>query len=169
MTETLTHRPVNARRFRRTLAQHASGVVVVTARGADGEPVGLTATSFSSVSLDPPLVSFSIDRSSATWPALARADLFAVNLLAGHQSEVAARFARKGVDRFAVPTAWHPGPGGVPLLEEVTAQLLAVPHGIVEIGDHNLVVGLVVGTRDGHGGAPLLYHHGRFGRFIPHP
>ncbi|SEG91175.1 NADH-FMN oxidoreductase RutF, flavin reductase (DIM6/NTAB) family [Thermomonospora echinospora] len=169
MTETLTHRPVNAKRFRRTLARHAAGVVVVTARSADGRPVGLTATSFSSVSLDPPLVSFYVDRSSTTWPDLAQADLFAVNLLAGHQAEVADRFARKDIDRFAVPTAWYPGPGGVPLLEEVTAQLLAVPHGTVEIGDHHLVVGLVIGTRDGHGGTPLVYHHGRFGRFIPHP
>ncbi|MBA9002895.1 flavin reductase family protein [Thermomonospora cellulosilytica] len=168
MTETLTHSPVDTRRFRRALALHASGVVVVTARNAAGDPVGLTATSFSSVSLDPPLVSFYVAKSSATRPDLAQAEVFAVNLLAAHQVDVAARFARKDVDRFAVPTAWHPGPAGVPLLEEVTAHLLAVPYTTGEIGDHHLVVGLVIGTRTGHGGTPLLYHHGRFGRFLPY-
>ncbi|HEX2313985.1 MAG TPA: flavin reductase family protein [Thermomonospora sp.] len=161
MTETLVHRPVDQKRFRRTLALHATGVVVVTAR-VDGRPVGLTATSFAPVSQDPPLVSFSADRSSATWPDLAQADLFAVNLLAGHQAVIADRFARNDIDRFAVPTAWHSGPAGVPLLEEVTAHLLAVPHGTVEIGDHTLVVGLVIGTRTGHGSAPLVYHDGKF-------
>ncbi|REE96765.1 flavin reductase family protein [Thermomonospora umbrina] len=168
MTEMLTHRPVDQKRFRRTLALHASGVVVVTARVGD-RPIGLTATSFSSVSLDPPLVSFYVDNSSTTWGDLAKADLFAINLLAGHQAEVADRFARRGIDRFAIPTAWRSGPGGVPLLEEVTAHLLAVPHGTVEIGDHHLMVGLVIGTKNGHGGTPLVYHHGRFGRFIPYP
>ncbi|TNY36554.1 flavin reductase family protein [Thermomonospora catenispora] len=169
MTRTLTHQPVDARRFRRTLALHASGVVVVTARNAEGTPVGLTATSFSSVSLDPPLISFYVAASSTTWPDLSQAEVFAVNLLAAHQPDVAARFAQKGIDRFAAPTAWRPGPLGVPLLEDVVAHLLAVPYTTATIGDHHLVVGLVVGTRNGHGGAPLLYHHGRFGRFIPYP
>lgn len=168
MTRAVTHQPVDARRFRRTLALHASGVVVVTARGAAGSPVGLTATSFSSVSLDPPLVSFYIAASSTTWPDLSQAEVFAINLLAAHQADVAARFAQKGIDRFAAPTAWHPGPLGVPLLEEVVAHLLATPYATTTIGDHHLVVGLVVGTRTGHGGTPLLYHHGRFGRFIPY-
>lgn len=161
-------RGVDAATFRRTLAVHAAGVVVITAR-VDGAPVGLTATSFTSVSLAPPLVSFCVDRSSGTWARLRAADRFAVNVLAGHQGEVAARFARRGVDRFAVPTAWRPGPDGLPLLEEVAAHLIAEPHGTVELGDHILVAGLVVDASTGSGGGPLLYHHGRFGRFVPHP
>ncbi|MDH2427746.1 flavin reductase family protein [Sphaerisporangium sp. TRM90804] len=168
MTETLPERAVDGDRFRRALAHHAAGVVVVTA-GSQGVPVGLTATSFSSVSLAPPLVSFYVDQASTTWPRLRQADGFAVNVLAGDQADVAARFARKGVDRFAAPTRWTPGADGVPLLDGVCAHLLCAPHATIEIGDHILVVGLVTGTLIGTAGRPLLYHQGRFGRFTPHP
>ncbi|MEV7009804.1 flavin reductase family protein [Streptosporangium sp. NPDC051022] len=167
MTETLPAPPVDAERFRQALAVHAAGVVVITAQ-VRGVPVGLTATSFSSVSLVPPLVSFYVDQSSTTWPSLRQADHFAVNVLASDQAELAARFARKGVDRFAAPTEWRPGPLGVPLLDGVSAQLVCAPHSTVDIGDHVLVVGLVTDTNLLPGGRPLLYHQGRFGRFIPH-
>jgi flavin reductase (DIM6/NTAB) family NADH-FMN oxidoreductase RutF len=168
MTETLSERAVDNEGFRRALAVHAAGVVVVTAQ-TEGVPVGLTATSFSSVSLNPPLVSFYVDQSSTTWPWLRQAGTFAVNVLAGDQAELASRFARKGVDRFAEPTRWVPGPEGVPLLGGVSAHLVCAPHTTVEIGDHILVVGLVTGTGIGAAGRPLLYHQGRFGRFTPHP
>ncbi len=168
MTETLSGRAVDAERFRQALAVHAAGVVVVTAQ-VEGMPVGLTATSFSSVSLAPPLVSFYVDQSSTTWPWLRQADHFAVNVLASDQAEVASRFARKGVDRFAAPTSWTPGHLGVPLLEGVSAHLICAPHSTVDIGDHVLVVGLVIETGLEPGGRPLLYHQGRFGRFTPHP
>jgi flavin reductase (DIM6/NTAB) family NADH-FMN oxidoreductase RutF len=142
--------------------------VVVTAN-AEGVPVGLTATSFSSVSLSPPLVSFYVDRSSATWPWLRLAGRFAVNVLAGDQPDLAARFARKGIDRFAEPTRWRPGAGGAPLLDGVSAHLLCAPHTTVDLGDHVLVVGLVTEVSTVRGGRPLLYHQGRFGRFLPTP
>ncbi|MFB9883733.1 flavin reductase family protein [Planobispora siamensis] len=159
---------VDAEGYRRALAVHAAGVVVVTAQ-TEGVPVGLTATSFSSVSLDPPLVSFYVDRSSTTWPWLSRADRFAVNILTADQADLAARFARKGVDRFAAPTRWRPGTLGTPLLSDVSANLVCTPHSTIEIGDHFLVVGLVNETRLGPATRPLLYHRGRFGRFLPHP
>ncbi|MEU8380664.1 flavin reductase family protein [Streptosporangium sp. NPDC048865] len=167
MTETLSGRAVDAERFRQALAVHAAGVVVVTAQ-VEGLPVGLTATSFSSVSLNPPLISFYVDQSSTTWPWLKRADHFAVNVLASDQAELASRFARRGVDRFAAPTSWAPGHLGVPLLDGVSAHLICAPHSTVDIGDHVLVVGLVTETSLEPGGRPLLYHQGRFGRFIPH-
>ncbi|MCW2876379.1 MAG: flavin reductase protein [Sphaerisporangium sp.] len=167
MTETLSERAVDNEGFRRALAVHAAGVVVVTAQ-TEGVPVGLTATSFSSVSLNPPLVSFYVDQSSTTWPWLRQAETFAVNVLASDQAELAARFARKGADRFAEPTRWTPGPDDVPLLGGVSAHLVCVPHTTVEIGDHVLVVGLVTGTGIDTSGRPLLYHQGRFGRFTPH-
>ncbi|ACZ90919.1 MULTISPECIES: flavin reductase family protein [Streptosporangium] len=167
MTETLPGRAVDGERFRQALAVHAAGVVVVTAQ-SEGIPAGLTATSFSSVSLAPPLVSFYVDQSSTTWPWLRQADHFAVNVLASDQAELASRFARKGVDRFAAPTSWRPGPLGVPLLNGASAQLICSPHSTVDIGDHVLVVGLVTETNLDPGGRPLLYHQGRFGRFTPH-
>ncbi|GAA2855485.1 flavin reductase family protein [Nonomuraea rubra] len=168
MTETLPGRAVAAEHFRRALAVHASGVVVITAQ-TGGVPVGLTATSFSSVSLEPPLVSFYVDRSSTTWPLLGAADHFAVNILASDQAEVATRFARKGADRFAPPTRWRPGPLGAPLLRDVFAHLVCLPYERAEVGDHLLVVGLVAEVETHSTGRPLLYHQGRFGRFLPHP
>ncbi|MEV0620132.1 flavin reductase family protein [Nonomuraea sp. NPDC050404] len=168
LPDSLTGRAVAADTFRQALAVHASGVVVITAQHG-GVPVGLTATSFSSVSLDPPLVSFYVDRSSATWPSLGAADHFAVNILGSDQSEVAARFARKGIDRFAPPTRWQPGPLGAPLLRDVCAHLICLPYERAEVGDHILVVGLVAEAGTHSAGRPLLYHQGRFGRFLAHP
>lgn len=159
--------PVTAERFREVLGVHAAGVVVITTQ-VDGVPAGLTATSFSSVSLNPPLVSFYVDHRSATWAMLRAADHFAVNILACDQAALAARFARKGIDRFGEPTRWRPGPYGAPLLQDVSAHLVCRPHTTIDIGDHTLVVGLVTAA-DVHGtGRPLLYHRGRFGRFTPH-
>lgn len=158
---------VGAQEFRQALAVHAAGVVVVTAR-PDGVPVGLTATSFSSVSLSPPLVSFYVAQSSTTWPWLQRACHFAVNVLAGDQADVASRFATKDIDRFAHPTKWTPGPEDVPLLDDVSAHLICRRYQTVEVGDHLLVVGLVVATTIAETGRPLLYHRGRFGGFLPH-
>ncbi|MCG5214306.1 flavin reductase family protein [Streptosporangium sp. KLBMP 9127] len=167
MTDIAAEQAVQAEGFRRALAVHAAGVVVVTARSG-GLPVGLTATSFSSVSLNPPLVSFYVDQSSTTWPWLREAGHFAVNVLANHQAEIASRFARKGIDRFAPPTTWRPGPLGVPLIDGASAHLVCAPHTTIEVGDHHLVVGLVTEARLGPTGRPLLYHRGRFGRFIPY-
>lgn len=177
MTETLLgpdldaddyKRALDADGYRRALAVHAAGVVVITAQRG-GVPVGLTATSFSSVSLDPPLVSFYVDQSSTTWPSLREADHFAVNVLASDQADLAARFARKGIDRFAEPTRWRPGPLGAPLLDDVSAHLICLPYERVGVGDHILVVGLVTQAEVRGPGRPLLYHQGRFGRFIAHP
>ncbi|MFG1694875.1 flavin reductase family protein [Nonomuraea sp. NPDC049309] len=167
MTDTLPGRAVGAESFRRALAVHAAGVVVITAQN-DGVPVGMTATSFSSVSLEPPLVSFYVDQSSTTWPWLRSADHFAVNILSADQADLAARFARKGIDRFAPPTRWRPGPLGAPLLQDVCAHLVCLPYETADVGDHVLVVGLVADVRTHGEGRPLLYHQGRFGRFRPH-
>ncbi|WP_084959374.1 flavin reductase family protein [Thermoactinospora rubra] len=159
----MTLTTVDADRFRGALAQHAAGVVVVTAL-PEGVPVGLTATSFSSASLDPPLVSFSIDRGSATWPWLRLADHFAVNVLAADQADLATRFARRGVDRFGGSTRWRPGPYGTPLLDGVAAHVVCHLHATHDIGDHVLVVGAVADVTV-HPARPLLYHRGRYGRF----
>ncbi|TQS28236.1 flavin reductase family protein [Microbispora sp. KK1-11] len=167
MTETLRGPAVDGGLFRRALAAHAAGVVIVTAQN-EGVPAGLTATSFSSVSLAPPLVSFYVDQGSSTWPSMRPADHFAVNVLAGDQSELAARFARKGADRFAPPTLWRPGAFGAPLLADASAHLICRPHSATDIGDHVLVVGLVIEATVHGADGPLLYHQGRFGGFVPH-
>lgn len=162
-----THTRAEADRFRATMRNHPAGAVVITA-SVEGRPVGLTATSFTSVSLSPPLVSFYAADSSSTWPALRRADEFGVHLLSEGQADVAARFASKGVDRFAAPTAWQPGPSAVPLLDGAAAHLVRSRFDTRLIGDHWLVVGQVTHTlvlEDPR--APLLYHQGAFGSVAP--
>ncbi|NUT39657.1 MAG: flavin reductase family protein [Thermoactinospora sp.] len=158
---------IDADGFRSALAQHAAGVVIVTAH-SEGVPVGLTATSFTSASLDPPLVQFSIDRESTTWPWLRLADYFTVNVLGGDQAPLATRFARRGIDRFGEPTRWRPCQYGTPLLEGAAAHIVCRPYATHEIGDHVLVVGEVLETAV-HQERPLLYHRGRFGQFRESP
>ncbi|MGW5878728.1 flavin reductase family protein [Nocardiopsis terrae] len=158
---------VHLDRLREVLRSHAAGVVVVTARGSRG-PVGLTATSFASVSLDPPLVSFYVAATSRTLPGLHEADGFAVHLLGAGQADLAARFAARTGDRFASPTRWSPGAGGVPLLEGVPAVLVCRGHEERRIGDHLLMVGEVVDARSRDGAAqPLVYHRRAYGSFSP--
>jgi flavin reductase (DIM6/NTAB) family NADH-FMN oxidoreductase RutF len=156
------HRGVGPDEFRSALGAHAAGVAVVTGT-AEGEPVGLTVTSFSSVSLEPPLVSFYASRGTSTGPRLLRSPWFAVHVLAEDQRELASRFARKGEDRFA-GADWRPGEQGVPLLEGAAARLVCRRRKVVDIGDHALVVGLVTSV-EVTDLSPLLYLRGGFGRF----
>lgn len=156
--------PVPAELLKQTLRRHAAGVTVLTVPG----PAGFTATSFTSVSLEPALVSFYLSATASSAAAVRAAAVFAVHVLGERQRELAERFARSGIDRFA-GTRWSPGPLGVPLLPGVPAWLTARPVLRQEVGDHLLVVGEVTGAGgDGHQD-PLLHHAGGFGSFRPLP
>ena len=147
--------------FRSLLRRHAAGVVVITAPG--GRPAGFTATSFTSVSLRPPLVSFCLDRGSSSWPAIAVAEHVAVHVLSDGQEEVARTFATSGVDRFAAPTRWRTGPYGVPVLDGALAVLVCRVAQRVHAGDHAIVLAEPVdGEHLADVSAPLLYHDGRY-------
>jgi len=149
--------------FRAVFRRHAAGVAVVTASGPHG-PVGFTATSLTSVAVEPPLLSFGISLGSSCWPAVAEASFVGVHVLGEHQQALAALFARSGADRFGPATAWSPGPHGVPLLDGVAAWLVGRIAGRVPAGDHRIVVAEAV-AGDPHGpGGPLLYHQGGFHR-----
>lgn len=170
---TLTTEPVaasaaptglDADRFRGLLRRQASTVTVVTAAGLP--PVGFTATSFTSVSLRPPIVSFCLNRDSSSWPTVARAGHVAVHLLGADQRDVARRFATSGIDRFAEPTAWRIGPHGVPVLDGALAWLLCRVLDRVVAGDHAVVLAEALVGEHGDG-APLLYHDGRYARLEP--
>lgn len=147
--------------FRAVLRHHASGVVVITAPGA--RPAGFTATSFTSVSLDPPLVSFCLDRKASSWPAVETADHVAVHVLTHRQERLARTFATSGIDRFAPPTRWRTGPHDVPVLDGALAVLFCRIVDRVPAGDHAIVL---AEPRDGEhhddGDAPLLYHMGQY-------
>ena len=127
--------------FRQVLARFATGVVVVTGATPDG-PAGLTCQSFSSLSLDPPLVLLSTARSSTTWPRIAATGRFAVNVLAADQQEVSGRFAASGTDKFA-GQAWRPGALGNPLLDGALAHVECDIDAVHDGGDHVIVIGRV--------------------------
>jgi len=144
----------------------ATGVTVVTARSADGRLVGLTANSFNSVSLDPPLVLWSLALASASLPAFATGAHYAINVLAADQVALAERFAARGVDRWA-GVVHRPGLSGAPLLAGAAATFECVSRSRYEEGDHVIFVGEVERCDHRAGASPLLYHGGRF--YTEHP
>ncbi|MBE1491819.1 flavin reductase family protein [Plantactinospora soyae] len=153
--------PIDATRFRSLLRRQAAAVTVVTAAGQP--PVGFTATSFTSVSLHPPLVSFCLSRTSSSWPTVADTGHVGVHLLAQGQHEVARTFATSGIDRFAAHPQWRLGPYDVPLLDGPVAWLVCRVVERVVAGDHAIVLAEpLVGGHGGDDDAPLLYHMGRY-------
>jgi len=161
---TLPERPlrpaVSERRFRAALAQFATGVTIVTARGPREVFVGFTANSFNSVSLDPPLIIWSLARRSRSLAIFAGAERYAVNILAHDQVELARRFSRPHADRFA-GVVHREGKGGVPLIEGCAAWIECRHHALHPAGDHMLFIGEV--DRCAHRRvAPLLWHAGRY-------
>lgn len=148
--------------LRSVFRRHAAGVAVITAGGEKG-PVGFTATSLTSVSAEPPMLSFGIGTGASSWPVMSEADHVGVHILGEHQQVLAATFARSGADRFGAPTAWHEGPEGVPVLDDVLAWLVCRVVARVPAGDHRIVLAEVVLGDPAGPGRPLLYHQGRFG------
>jgi flavin reductase (DIM6/NTAB) family NADH-FMN oxidoreductase RutF len=147
--------------MRDVLGHFVSGVTVVTAIGADG-PVGFTCQSFSSLSLDPPLVAFAPARTSTTWPRLREAGRFCVNVLAEEQSELSRQFARSGTDKYA-GVRWSPSPSGAPVLEGVVAWIDSELWAEYDGGDHTIVVARVLDLGADASRSPLLFHRGAYG------
>jgi flavin reductase (DIM6/NTAB) family NADH-FMN oxidoreductase RutF len=147
--------------YRAVFRRFANGVAVVTA-DAGGGPVGFTATSLTSVSLDPPLVSFTVSATGASWPVIAAADTVVINILNADQEAVARHFAIRGVDRFAAPTRWSRLPSGEPILDDAPSHVLGLIEHRYPAGDHRLVVARVVDAHATRDLAPLVYHAGRY-------
>ncbi|MBT2469645.1 flavin reductase family protein [Streptomyces sp. ISL-66] len=159
--------PVSPAQFRAVLGNFASGVTIITApSGADDEgPAGFACQSFASLSLDPPLVTFMVARTSTTWPRIARAGVFCVNILGADQGPLCRAFAVSGADKFA-GVAHTPAPAtGSPQLDAVPAWIDCRIHAVHTGGDHLIVVGKVEAMGAAGEGDPLLFHKGRFGRF----
>lgn len=155
--------PIAPAEFRRVLGHFASGITVVTARDADG-PTGFACQSFASLSLDPPLVTFMVARTSTTWPRIARAGAFCVNILGAEQGALCRGFAVSGADKFA-GVAYGDAPAtGSPLLDSVPAWIDCRIHAVHTGGDHLIVVGRVEALGAEEEGEPLLFHRGAFGR-----
>jgi 3-hydroxy-9,10-secoandrosta-1,3,5(10)-triene-9,17-dione monooxygenase reductase component len=152
-----------ARRFRDVLGQFASGVTVVTGI-SNHEPVGLTCQSFSSVSLDPPLVLFIPAKTSRAWPLIQRSGRFCVNFLGADQAELSNIMASRGTDKFA-DVKWTPAPStGSPVIEGVLAHVDCTIHQVHEAGDHYVVIGKVaeLQVHDDAAAEPLLFYAGQY-------
>ncbi|MHC3469254.1 flavin reductase family protein [Streptomyces sp. 7R007] len=151
--------PVDQAGFRRVLGAFATGVTIVTAP----PDAGFACQSFSSLSLDPPLVAFMVGRTSTTWPRIARAGVFCVNVLAAGQSDLCRAFAVSGADKFAGVRYDTAPVSGAPRLAGTLAWIDCTIHAVHTGGDHLIVVGRVaaLGTNDEES-APLLFHRGRF-------
>lgn len=152
--------------FRASLGMFATGVTIVTARAADGRPIGLTANSFNSVSLSPPLVLWSLSQAAASMPALSVATHYAVNILAADQKALAERFAQRDVERWA-GVAFTEGRGGAPLLAGAAATFECFNRSRYAEGDHVIFVGEVERCSHRADASPLLFHGGRF--YTEHP
>lgn len=162
MTSRAENRSIDSEAFRRVLGHMPTGVTVVTTLD-DGVPIGLSCNSFTSVSLEPALVSFCAGCDSETWPRIRRIGRFTVNVLAEGQDELGRRFALKGVDRFA-GVSWREGPLGTPHLGEAIAWIDCELHAEHPAGDHSIVLGLVR-QLEANEAAPLVFFRGRYGTF----
>lgn len=150
----------DAMEFRKALGTFATGVTIITARAADGAPIGLTANSFNSVSLDPPLVLWSLANNAMSFDAFRAATHWAVHVLGSDQEDLSGRFARRGEDKFA-GLEFDEGEGGVPLLRGCAARFECRTASQYQGGDHLIFIGEVLRfVRDE--AAPLVFHGGKY-------
>jgi flavin reductase (DIM6/NTAB) family NADH-FMN oxidoreductase RutF len=154
--------PIDKQLFRSVMGNFAAGVTVVTTKKDGGEPCGLTATAFSSVSLLPPLALVCVDKKSDSYPHFEPAGVFAVNLLASDQQAISQRFAVSGGDKFT-GVAWHPGSLGAPILEGTIGHLECRIAYAYEGGDHTIYVGEIEAAAV-NDGEPLVYFRGAYRR-----
>nr|WP_281271737.1 flavin reductase [Nocardioides immobilis] len=152
--------------FRRVLGQFPTGVAVVTSVGRDGKPVGMVVGSFTSVSLDPPLVGFLPAVTSTTWPKIEAAGRFCVNILGAEQERLCRDFSRSGSDKFA-GVSWFPSPGGAPVLTDSLAWIDCEIDRVDPAGDHVIVLGAVTGMQAQSQSSPLVFFRGGYGGFRP--
>jgi flavin reductase (DIM6/NTAB) family NADH-FMN oxidoreductase RutF len=153
-------RGVDPAQFRQLLGRFATGVTVVTTRDASGQPVGMTASSVASVSLDPPLVLVSVDRANDMYPALTAAERFVLNVLAADQEAISRRFAAEHANRFD-GIGYGETRHGLPVLEGVLASIECEKQAAVPGGDHTVFFGLVTGGAVSDR-RPLLYYRGGY-------
>jgi flavin reductase (DIM6/NTAB) family NADH-FMN oxidoreductase RutF/DNA-binding IclR family transcriptional regulator len=158
---------MDATLFRQVLGQYPTGVVVVTAKSATGEALGMTVGSFTSASLDPPLVAFLPDKKSASWKALRESgDKFCVNILAAAQEDVCRAVTMRKKDKLA-GIAWQPTAAGNPVITGSVAYIDCTVEDIHDAGDHHIVVGRVHELAVQDSSYPLLFFRGGYGSFSP--
>jgi flavin reductase (DIM6/NTAB) family NADH-FMN oxidoreductase RutF len=143
------------------LRDHPQAVTIVTAHGPDG-PVGVTVSSFTSASMNPPLIVVWIGDGASAWPVLRTAPLFAVHLLHAGQSDLSDLFAKTGSDRFGSTTNWEPDVDGVPHLLDAPLRLRCRTARRIAVGDHVALVGEPLEVQHAVGSSPLVRFQGRY-------
>jgi len=157
---------IDSKQYRQVLGQYPTGVCVVSSTGDDGQPAGMVIGSFTSVSLDPPLVAFFPDKNSSSWPKVAVSGLFCVSILSADQEPVCRTLASKDADKFAT-IAHSASPLGSPIIDGAVAWIDCTLHSIEDAGDHFAVFGRVHRLEIAEAGLPLLFFQGGYGRFAP--
>ncbi|WP_413663130.1 flavin reductase family protein [Microbulbifer sp. EKSA008] len=157
-SRTISPSPEQSRLLRDTLGHFATGVTVITTQDTNGQPAGMTANSFNSVSLDPALVLWSIDKQSMGYKAFTTREHFAVHILRADQQHVSNLFAGRGADKFG-QVNWYEGPNGIPRLEECAAYFHCRRAQCIDGGDHTILLGEVLEFA-AFGGEPLVFHQG---------
>lgn len=158
---------MDPKQFRQVLGQYPTGVVIVTAMSAQGEALGMTVGSFTSVSLDPPLVAFLPDKGSSSWKALRESGpRFCVNVLAAQQEDVCRAVASRKMNKFHdIP--WRPSATGNPIIDGAVAYIDCTVEEIHNAGDHHIVIGRAHDLQLTGAGYPLLFFRGGYGSFRP--
>jgi flavin reductase (DIM6/NTAB) family NADH-FMN oxidoreductase RutF len=151
--------------FRQVLGAYPTGVCVVSALDSTGKPVGMVVGTFTSVSLEPPLVGFLPDKKSSTWPQIAAAGHFCVNVLASDQQEICRQLAAKGPEKF-IGVDFAISEHGLPVIANAIAKVECSIHSITDAGDHYFVLGNVLGLEHTREGDPMLFYRGRYGGFV---
>ena len=156
----------DAREIRNVMGHFATGVTVITTKDTTGKPFGLTVNSFTSLSLNPPLVVVCVDKTVDCYSCFDESKVFAVNVLNEDQEELSRRFATKGIEKFA-GIQWHMGENGSPLLDGVIGAIECKVTQSYEGGDHTIFLGEIL-TATAKGDRPLLFFKGRYTR-LPLP
>lgn len=151
--------PNNGLRYRETVGEFCTGITIISSLKPDGEPVGLTCQTFSSLSLNPPLVQLSVQHTSTTWPWIRENGRFAVNILAEDQAGLARQFIRSGTNKFA-GVQWENSDSGLPILGGVLAWLDCKLTQEVVAGDHTIAIGSVNNLDKNREYRPLLFFRG---------
>lgn len=157
--------PIDASAYRHVMGHFLTGVTIISAIDpSSGDPVGLAASSFTSVSMDPPLVLFCAGKQSASWAKIQAAGSYCVNILGADDEALCRTFASKSLDKFE-GVGWTAGPSGSPILSSALAWIDCVMHEEVDAGDHVVALGRVLDLGAKESSGPLAYYRGGYGRF----
>lgn len=158
---------LNPLMLRSNLGRYPTGVSIITSSDDSGRPVGgMTAGTFTSVSLDPPLVAFLPAKTSSSWPLIEETGKFCINVLSAEQEKLCKAFSVSGGDKFA-GVEFHRSPSGLPVMDGVVLWIECSLSKVIDAGDHLIVLGEVLDMGPGQGADPLVFHGGKFHRLLP--